>query len=387
MKPTFQLVVLSAALLAAGGAVVSVVPCSAPAVADEAKQRPDVIVQIDAAGQKKRKPGKIESADFEKVVFTAQGGKKADIPAAEIDVDGMQWSDAPAGYEDAVRALASGDAEGARRGFTDALKEKDVKPDLREWVVEYANAGLGRAHLLAGDADKAADAFGKARTANPKSMILDRILLGLAEAESTRGKGDAAARAADDLIAAAKTARRSAWELDAYLVKAKGKLAAGDFAGAGSAFEDAVRFADNAALTEKTDAGKQRLKRAGLEAAVKKGWAMVAKADSTKAQPDYDAAKSYLDSLVSKHPGEPNVAAAATNAAGVARLAAGDAKGALRQFLATEVVHFQAREEVARSLWYQAECWKKLGNEQNRSDRLQDLKKSFPGSEWARKAQ
>ncbi|MCE9636383.1 MAG: tetratricopeptide repeat protein [Planctomycetes bacterium] len=386
MKPTFPLVVLAAALLAAGAAIGPAVLFAPSAAADESKQRPDVIVQTEA-GQKKRKPGRIESADYDKVVFTAQGGKKTDLPAIDVDVDSIQWSDAPAGYEDGVRALAAGDGETARRSFNDALNEKGVKPDMRDWVIEFANAGLGRAWLLAGDADKAADAFGKARTANAKSMILDRILLGLAEAEAARGKGDAAARAADDLIAAAKSARRSTWELDANIVKAKIKLAAGDYAGAMTAFDDTVRFAENASLTEKTDAGKAQLKRAGLDAAVRRGWAMIKKGESTKSQADYEAAKSYLDSLVSKHPGDPSVAGAASNAAGVAKFASGDAKGALRQFMTTEVVHFRAREEVACSLWWQAECWKKLGNEQNRSDRLQDLKKSFPGSEWARKAQ
>lgn len=330
--------------------------------------------------------GTVTSADFDKVVFTDQkGGKRTELPSA--DVAEIRWADAPAGYDEGLRALASGDAEGARRAFAEAIQEKGVKPDIREWVTEFANAGLGRALLAAGQADRAVEAFGLARSANAKSMILDQILIGLAEAEMVRNKGDAAAKAADDLIGAAKTAKRPAWELAAYLVKAKGKLLAADFAGAASAYDDAVRFAENAAATEKQEALKRRIQRTGLEAAVMKGWTLVSKGDSTKSAGDYEAARSYFDGLAAKHPGDPLVAASASNAAGAAKLAAGDAKAALRLFMTTEVVHFEARDEVARSLWYQAECWRKLGGEQQRADRLKDLKESFPGSEWARRAQ
>lgn len=377
--------VICAAALAIGlAAVPAVVSVPAPAFAQEAAARPDELVWTEA-GKVQKKPGRIESADHDKVVFTVQGGKKVEIPA--LDVTEMRWSDAPADYESGVRALASGDAAAAKRAFTDAIREKDVKTGIRDWVTEYANAGLGRALVALGEFDKAAEAFAKARSANAKSMVLDQILLGLAEAELGRGKGDAAAKAADDLVAAAKTAKRPAWELTAYLAKARGKLASGDFGGAGQAFDDAASFSERAAAAEKNEAAKRRLLAAGVDAAASKGWALVAKAESTKASGDFDAARSYFDSLASKMPNEPIVRASALNAAGVAKLAGGDAKSALRLFQEAEVVHFRASNEVARSLWYQAECWKKLGNEKDRAERLKDLRMSFPGSEWARRAQ
>lgn len=363
-------------------ALVSV--CGAAAAQDKVA-RPDALVTIEN-GQQKKRPGKVESADFEKIVFTDQkGGKKVEIPAA--DVFAIEWGDAPAGYEDGVRALRSGDWESARAGFNDAVREKDVKTDLGAWVVEFANAGLGQALLQLGQADKAADAFAKARSANAKSFVTDKILLGLAQAELARGKGDAAARAADDLIAAAKTARRPSWELGAYLIKATGKQQAGDWAGAMSAFDDATRFAENAASAEKNPDAKKQLQRVGVEASVRKGWTMVAKAEATKSNGDFDAARSYFDGLASKYPSEPSVAASAVNCAGVAKFAAGDYTAALRKFMTVEVVHFRAGDEVARAYWYQAECWKKLGNAQNRADRLKDLKDEYPGSEWARRVQ
>jgi tetratricopeptide (TPR) repeat protein len=365
----------AAALLAA--------PASAQEKTDPKSARSDVLV-VTEAGKQVPKNGTVESADYEKVVFTAQGGKKADVPAA--DVVEIVWGDAPPAYSDGVRALAAGDADGARRGFEAAIAAKEGKTPPRDWVNEYGSEGLGAAYLRLGDADKAAESFARARTANAKSMILDRILMGLAEAELVRGKGDAAAKAADDLVAAAKSARRPAWELSAYLVKAKGKLSAGDFAGAASAFDDAVRFADGALAGEKTEAGKARLRRASLEASVRKGWALVAKAEGSKSQGDFDAARSWFDGLASKNAGEALVLASQSNASAIAKFSAGDAKGALRQFMTTEVVHFGAPDEVARAIWWQAECWKKLGNEARRQERLKDLKQSFPGSEWARKA-
>lgn len=368
-------------------ALVACAVLSAPAAAQEKPaekfDRPDVLVVLEGGAPKPR-GGRVESADYDKVVFTAQGGRKADVPAT--DVTEIRWGDAPAGYDDGVRALQGGDPASARRGFEDALREKDVKPSLREWVVEFGNAGLGRALLALGEADRAADAFGRARTSNPKSMILDEILIGLAEAELARGKGDAAARAADDLVTAAKAAKRPAWELEAYLVKADGRLRSGDFAGAGAAYDDAIRFAESAAGAEKNEAAKRRLQHEALKAAANKGWALVAKAEASKSTADFDAARSYFDGLATKHPAEPMVRACATNAAGVAKLASGDAKGALRLFMETEVVHFRAATEVARSLWYQAECWKRLGDDRARQERLAELKESYPGSEWARRA-
>lgn len=372
---------ISAASLFALGAAVCI---SAPARAQEKIARPDVVV-VNEAGGVKQKQGKVESADYEKIAFAEKGGKRSEIAAA--DVVEIRWSDSPAGYDDGMRALAGGDAAGAAKSFADALREKDVKTSIREWVVEYSNAGLGRAYLMLGQPDKAADAFGLARSANAKSMILDRILLGLAEAELARGKGDAAARAADDLVVAARAAKRTPWELEAQVTKASCKLAAGDFAGAAASFEEAATFAERAAAAEKNKSAADRLRRSAVEASARKGWALVAKAESTKSSADFDAARSYFDGLATKNPNEPLVRACASNAAAVAKLAAGDAKTAVRMFAETEVVHFRAPNEVARAIWYQAECWKKLGDEQRRTDRLKDLKSMFPGTEWARRAQ
>lgn len=374
---TTAAVVVVAALAAAAGLATT-------AQAQE-KEGPKDTVSYLEGGKPVQRPGKVDSADYEKVVFSPTGGKKSDLPGA--DVSDIRWGDAPQGYDDGLRFLSAGDFDGARKAFSDAIQEKSVKTSIRAWVDEFANAGLGSAYLGLGNADRAADAFGLARSANARSMWLDRILLGLAEAELLRGKADAAAKAADDLIAAAKSARRASWELEAYLIKAKARLQSGDFAGATAAYDDAARFAENAANAEKNDASKRRLQKAGVEASVRKGWALAAKAESTKSSGDWDAARSYFDGLASKYPAIPAVQGSATNVAGAAKLAAGDAKGALRAFMTTEVIHFAARDEVARSLWYQAECWGKLGDATRRADRLKELKELYPGSEWARRAQ
>lgn len=352
---------------------------------------PDEVSRIDAGKAVKYgvDGGRVESADWDQVVYVSPKGGKRTFPSA--DVTELRFGDAPAEYDQGLRALASKDGEAARKAFRDCITAKVALPSLRDWVNEFANAGLGQACLLVAAkdpkaADEAATAFAAARTANAKSMLADRILGGLAEAELLRGRADAAVRAGEELVAAGRAAKRTAWELDGHLLKARAQQQAGNFAGAAAAFEDAVRFSETAMQAEKNEAAKARLRELGFDAATRRGWALVAKAEASKSQADYDAARSYFDGLAQKNPGEPAVMAAASNAAGVTKLAAGDAKAALRQFQETEVVWFQAGEEVARSLWYQAHCAKKIGDEKQAAERLRDLQEFFPGSEWARRA-
>ena len=77
--------------------------------------------------------------------------------------------------------------------------------------------------------------------------------------------------------------------------------------------------------------------------------------------------------------------AAVENAMGVIKLSNDDAYGALRHFQTTEVMHFSVPSEVARSLYYQAQCWEKIGDAEMHAARLRDLKELYPKSEWARK--
>lgn len=382
-------------LVLAVGTASAVTTFVAPAAPLFAQEKPktsavlDTVVYMDGAKQTTRKDGKIESIDYGQIEYAA-GGKKVTIPSG--DVLEIRFGDDPSGdFDKASRALLSRDADAARSLFEKVVLARSALPDLRAWVDDFANCGVGEANLLAPPtdskaADRAAEAFTKAKTANPKSFALDRILKGLAQAEARRKKPAEAAKALDELIVAAKAAKRATWEIDAHFAKAQIQLEAGNTAGAIAAFDDAIRFAETSLGAERNEAVKSRLKTVAVDAAVGKGWAMVAKAEAEKAQAGFDAAKSYFDGLASKHPAEPAVLGALANAEGRAKLAAGDARAAQRIFARAEVVYFQAHNEVARSLWYQAECWKALGDEKARAERLGELKSHYPSSEWARKA-
>jgi hypothetical protein len=385
---------LAAAALAAAALPAAVTTASAQEKGEKTLP-PDEVIRVEGgkvvahgvAG------GVIESADFDQVVYVAPaGGKlggKRTVPAS--DVIELRFGDAPEDWDPGLRALAAKDGETARRAFRDCIAAKDAKPSLRAWITEFANARLGEACvLLAAKDPKAADeavkAFEAARAANAKSILTDRILAGAAEAEMLRGQTDAAVRAGDALVAAGKAAKRTSWEMDGHLLRARAQQQAGNFAGAATAFEDAARFAETALQSEKNEAAKTRLRQLAFDAATRRGWALVAKGEASKSAADLDAARAYFDGLAQKHPTEPSVMAAASNAAGISKLAGGDAKGALRQFQRTEVLWFQSADEVARSLWYQAHCAKKIGDDKLAADRVRDLQEFVPGSEWARRA-
>ncbi|MCG3133499.1 MAG: hypothetical protein HMLKMBBP_00677 [Planctomycetes bacterium] len=374
-----------AAAVAGGAVVLALAQAPAAAVAqDKAPARPDRVVWTEGGQQKSRADGRLSAWDWDALQYDA--ARKASIPAT--DVVEIVWGDDEDGsYSRGLRLLAEGDGAGARKAFEGSVSSRTALPNIRAWTDEFANCGLGEAWLLIGGADagaKAADAFGKARAANAKSMITDRILKGAASAELLRKKPDAAVKAADDLAAAGKAAKRPAWELDAYLLKARIQADAGNWAGAMAAFDDASRFAESAAAAEKNEAAKARLRASGIESACGKGWAMCAKADADKS--GHDQVRAYFDGLAQKYGEEPAVLGAAQNARGKVKLASGDAKGALREFAKTEVLHFRARTEVARSLWFQAEAMKALGDDAGRTARLKDLKELFPASEFARGA-
>ncbi len=371
-------------------AALSAAAVLAPAVACAQEPAPLVdTLTVQEGAARRTRPGVVESYDHDTFVVTV-GGKKTTFAAADV-VD-VQWGDAPRSYENGMRALASNNGEEARRAFEEALREKEARTDLRPWIVEYANAGLGEAWYLLGikDAanyDKATAAFTVARQANAKSPILDRILLGLGQASAAQKKYDAALEAATQLQTAARTAKRPLWEIEAVLFRAGVNEAKGNTAGATGDYDEVIRVADSHAASAKDESLRNRLQRSSVIAAVRKGWVIVDKAEKSKAAADFEAARGYFQGLSGKHGKDPRVAAATSNALGVIQFAAGNTKEALRQFQTTEVRHFAVPEEVARALFYQALCHEKLGNQEARADRVKDLVEYHPKSEWARKAQ
>ncbi len=342
----------------------------------------DTVVFTDGTKTTTRKDGKIESIDYGQIEYAA-GGKKLTIPAG--DVLEIRFGDDPSGdFEKGTRALLARDADAARSSFEKAVLARTALPDLRAWVDDFANCGAGEASLLAPPtdakaADRAAEAFTKAKSANPKSFVLDRILKGLAQAEARRKKPADAAKALDELIVAAKAAKRSTWEIDAHFSKAQIQLEAGNTAGAISAFDDAIRFAETSIGAERNEAVKAKLKTVAVDAAVGKGWAMVGEgrgregAGRVRRREDRTSTASRRSTRPSRRSSAPSRTPRGGRSSRPATRARRSGSSRARRSC-----HVQAHNEVARSLWYQAECWKALGDEKARAERISELKSHYP---------
>jgi tetratricopeptide (TPR) repeat protein len=362
---------------------------AAPAAAQERRTVIDEVVYLDGAQQKSHVGGTVESHGYDQLVY-ARERSKVNVPGTAV-VE-VRWGDATPEWTRGWRALASGDGAEANRIFCDLVLAFKAKPDVRAWVNEYGHLGLGEAQLLLAAtnraaADKAVEAFEAARAANPKSLAMNRVLSGLANAHLAAGRPDPALAAADALVSAGRTAARPRWELAGHLARAQVNVQRDNHAAAASALDDVIRVAQSAAQAAKNPGERAELRNAELDAAARKGWLLMDKAVASRSAADFSAAEAYFSKLASDYPGEAVVAAAASNAKGVRLLASDRPKEALRELETTEVRHFGVPGEVARSLYYQAEAHAKLNENELRAERLRDLKEFYPDSEWARKAQ
>jgi len=345
----------------------------------------DSVTTLENGAKKTRTGVVVESADYEHVVLV-QTAKRATLDGA--DVVEVRWGDAPREFDAAVTALRRGDAAAAAAGFEAALVNRGT---ARAWILEEANTGLGEALLALAPRDAAATertarVFAAARDANPKSLLSDRILLGLARAEILRGRPDAALDAAQALAAAGKTAKRPAWEADAELARAEALDEKNDDAGALSVLDAVLEWVPARAAGSKDAELARRLGAAAVRATVRKTWLLVAAAEAPGAAEAAERARKFVAEMTAKWPSDPSVAAAAVDAEGALLLAAGDAKAALRKFLEAEVAHFDVPEEAARALRYQSVAFERLGDTARAAQSLRQLARTYPASEAARRA-
>jgi hypothetical protein len=365
--------------------VLAALACATALAQESAAPAGDTVVVIEGRTRRARTGLSVESAGFDKVVVV-QGGKRSEIEGA--DVAEVTWADAPRAYQAASGALAAGDAAAAADGFAAALRDRGTK---RGWLVEHANVGLGEACLLLSHRDRAAAgraaaAFLAARDANPKSLLLDRILAGLARAEILKGSADAALGAASDLAAAGAEAKRPAWESDAGYWKARALEAKGDTAGALAALDGVLSAASTRSAAARGPEASARVRRTAVAAGTRKLRLLVAEAEKPDAPQAVEGVRRFAEELASRWPGDADVAAAATNAEGAMLLAAGDARRALRRFQETEVLRFEVREEAARALAYQARCHERLADSRRHDETLRALAATYPETEAAREA-
>lgn len=352
---------------------------------DAAAPAGDSVVLVDGRGQRTRPGVSVESAGYDKVVVV-QSGRRDELSGA--DVVEITWADAPRAYQTASAALASGDAAAAADGFTAALRERATK---RGWLLENANTGLGEACLELAQRDsaavgRAAAAFGAARDANPKSLLLDRILVGIARAEILRGAPDAALAAAQDLETAGQAAKRATWASDAAFWRARALEAKGATDEALTCLESVMASESERAAAARGPGAAARVRRTSMTAGARKLRLLVAAAEKPDAKDAGDAVLRFAAEISARWPDDAQVAAAATNAEGALLLVAGDARKALRKFQETEVVRFDVREEAARALAYEARCHERLNDAKRRDEALRALAANYPETEAARAA-
>lgn len=353
-------------------------------------QGEDAIVVRDNGSTKSVTGVHVESHTYETVVY--DDGRKQEIPGAKV-VE-IRFGDTPREYATGRRALAAGSGDRAVKDFTTCLKGYEAtmggESQMRPWVLEYAQFGLGEAYRMQaaqdpGALDKAVEAYEAARKANPKSLLLSSILQGLADAELGRGKPQDGLRAAEDLVKIGRESGNVSWQVDGHLTTARVHMGKRAWNDAVRAYDELERFLKNETASAQDPQLKSQLADASLDAAANKGWVLVEKAIESKSMADFEAARGHFEQLPAAFGQAPEALAARSNANGVIKLAQGQVGDALRDFQYTEVALFTVPAEVARSLYYQAECWQKLGKEDRRAARLSDLKEYHPKSEWARK--
>lgn len=361
---------------------------AASAVAQDAVRGPagDTITLTEDGAKRTRSGVNVESAAFDQVVYS-QGGRRSTADGAQVAE--IRWGDVPAEFDAAAAAMRAGDARSAAAGFEAALRNRG---STRAWILESANVELGDAWMAiaqrdAKNAPTAARAYSAAREANPKSLLTDRILGGLARAEILGGRFDAALAAASDLETAARAARRPAWSAEAALLRGRALDAKGDAPNAIAAYEEAALAATTKSGAAVKDAELlKRLRRVAVQASAGKLRLLVADAERGATREAADTARKFAAEVSGSWPDDDEIAAAAGNAAGALLLAAGDARRAVRKFQETEVLHFDVAEEAARALVYQAACFERLGDTARRAEALRALAESYPGTEAARRA-
>lgn len=346
---------------------------------------PDRLVYTDGGERKELADGQIQSIDAEKVTY--DGRRDAEVPAG--DVVSITWGDAPSEYAQGWAAVNAGNGERAVSLFETCL-QAHVALELRDWVVEYSNVGLGEGYRLMGSIDaanfgKAVAAYDKARKKNDKSYYLDVILAGIADASIAMDKPQDALKAASDLERAAKSAKRPVWELQALSLQGRAQRAAKSYDNAARAYKELASAAER--LLDSVDGSRAERVRGFLhEGLAEQGWVLVQKALASKSVADFTTAKGYFEGLSPRYDSVRPLMAARSNALGVVQLEnGGDVWQALEHFKRAQVLHFGSQAEEARSLYHQAQCYEKIGDDEQRQARVDELKRYFPESEWARR--
>jgi tetratricopeptide (TPR) repeat protein len=369
---------------------------AAPLFAQEDVDREygDLIFYLDDDGNtQKTKDIRVDTATYEKVGYTSRGGRSTSEKAGNI-VRSITYGDAPRVYLSGLTALARKQYARAAEEFDGAKSAVDAEI-AREWLREYAAVRKGQALTALGRTEPmhvndAIKEFEEALKANPKSLLLEEIQLGLVECYSLLKEWDKAMSAAESLTTVGETIKRPIWKVLGQRAVADVLLQQKKYIEAVSAFENLVSSAQRELKWAKGEVLQKALAGQEVEAAVAQGWAQVAMAEDSGSQSDWDKARKYFEGLPNQsesYRGSAQVAAAVLNGVGRCLLDK-DPRAALLKFVEAEVRYFTARTEVGRALYLKAKALEKLGGTRNRKmaeQALKDLREFYPGSEWARK--
>ena len=285
-----------------------------------------------------------------------------------------RWADA----EQDFRGLRSAVSAGKARKMWDARAMAYVADCRRRMAFKEKSP----AKLL-----EAAETFAKAEKADPKSPLLDLVLLGRAECLSAAGKHDDGLAACDDLKTIAGTASLPLWEARARRLKGRILEQKGEVAAAANEYQDLANFAGGKAAGAPSGTPlRTELEALKVDGLVSKGWAIFGRAEKTRTDGDIDAARAFFESLPASTGSDEAGRAASLNGLGAVLLLQGKPKEALDKFLTVEVTLFAVPSEVTRSLWYKAKAYEQLGDQSGCEAALKDLVELYPWSEWATRA-
>jgi len=347
----------------------------------------DKVVYLDDEGKiESANQVRVESADYEKVVYSLRRGRtKTSREGPQVLL--INYGDAPRAYIEGTRALGRRLYEKAAQKFEDSKGAVEVGT-TRAWLTEYASVRKAQALLALGREDRgklseAVSEFEAALSANPRSLLFDEIQLGLTEAFSLDKKWAEAKNAAEALVSAGQAVKHPIWQAEGQRALAEMLVAQGSHADAVNGYRDLVLLAKR---EEKYVEGrrKQRLNEIEISAAVEQGWALVAWAETSGNDSDWEKAKAHFQGLRGQYPRSDRVAAAALNGVGRVLLES-DPREALHKFVEAEVTRFTARTEVARALWLKAKALSRMGgaNKAAAERALEELRTYYPESRWA----
>jgi tetratricopeptide (TPR) repeat protein len=373
-----------------------VVFLAAPVLAQEEVDREygDMIFFLDDDGNvQKVKECKVTSATYEKVMYTQRGGRsKGEKDGSRVL--SVAYGDAPRVYQTGLVALTRQQYQKAQEDF-EGSKAAVEGGFAGPWLSEYAAVQKGLALVALGQTEPmhlndAVTEFKAALTANPKSLLYDKIQLGLVKCHSLLEEWDKAKAAAETLSSVGEAIKQPLWKIQGERAVADALLSQKKYIEAVTAFENLVASAQRELKWAKGDLFQTAIAKQEIEAAVAQGWSKVATAEASKSASDWKKAQQYFEGLPQKsdtYRGSDEVAAAVLNGVGRCLLDS-DPRAALLKFTEAEVSHFSARNEVARALYLKAKALQKLGGSRNRrmaEQALKDLREFYPGSEWVRK--